>query len=454
MTTPLHEHSQLKNEGWRQANPHPSLREVYQTITVPRQGSWWRKLFAFAGPGFLVSVGYMDPGNWATDLAAGSQFGYTLLSIIFFSNLMAMLLQFLSAKLGVVTKRDLAQACRDHYSPAVSFILWVLCEIAIAACDLAEVLGSAIALNLLFGIPLFWGVCITILDVLLIIYLQNKSFRYLEAFVICLIIVVGVCFWMEVVYAQPDLDEILQGFIFDPEIIQNPNMLYIALGILGATVMPHNLYLHSSIVQTRKYEQTIEGKGEAIRFLTIDSTVALLFALFINAAILIVSASVFYRAGYYEIAAIQDAYQLLTPLLNVPVASTLFALALLASGQNSTLTGTLAGQIVMEGFLNLRLRPWIRRLLTRSIALIPALIGVGLYGEQGVTHLLIFSQIILSMQLSFAVIPLVQFTSDRKKMERFVNSRGIKYLAWFTAATIVVVNLKYLFDVGMSLDLL
>lgn len=398
-------------------------------------------MVAFAGPGYLVAVGYMDPGNWATGLAGGSRFGYTLLSVILLSNLMAMLLQGLASKLGIVTGRDLAQACRDHYSRPVAFALWVLCEIAIAACDLAEVIGTAIALNLLFGIPLAWGIGITAVDVLIVLYLQNKGFRLLEALVIGLIAVVGGCFLFELFITRPDLGEVARGFVPTTQIFTNPEMLYIAIGILGATVMPHNLYLHSSIVQTRNYEETSEGKREAVRFAFIDSTIALSFALFINAAILIVAAATFHTSGNTEVAEIQDAYKLLTPLLGVAGASTIFALALLASGQNSTITGTLAGQIVMEGFLNLRLRPWLRRLITRAIAIVPAAVVAILYGERGTAKLLIFSQVILSLQLSFAVFPLVRFTSDREKMGEFVNSIGLRISAYVVAGVIATLNL-------------
>jgi manganese transport protein len=430
--------------AWRHARTEVSLPEVHGSITVPKGLGFWRKLLAFSGPGYLVAVGYMDPGNWATDLAGGSMFGYTLLSVILLSNLMAILLQSLCAKLGIVTGRDLAQACRDHYSRPVSFVLWVLCEIAICACDLAEVIGSAIALNLLFGLPLVWGVCLTALDVLAVMYLQNKGFRYLEALVITLILTIGGCFFAEIVFSRPDVAAVLGGFMPTFEIVQNPEMLYVAIGILGATVMPHNLYLHSSIVQTRKYEHTPEGRTEAIKFATIDSTVALMFALFINGAILVVAAATFY--GKSEVAEIQDAHRLLSPMLGAPLASTLFALALLASGQNSTLTRTLAGQIVMEGFLQIRLRPWLRRLITRLIAIVPAVITTALYGESGTASLLVFSQVVLSLQLSFAVVPLVIFTSSRRKMGTFVNSTTIKVLAWTTAALIVTLNVKYLFD--------
>jgi len=431
--------------AWRLESDTPSLQEVHSTIAIQSGLGFWRKLLVFSGPGYLVAVGYMDPGNWATDLAGGSAFGYTLLSVILLSNLMAILLQSLCAKLGIVTGRDLAQACRDHYSRPVAFGLWVLCELAICACDLAEVIGSAIALNLLFGIPVLWGVCITALDVLAVMYLQNKGFRYIEALVVTLIVTIGGCFFAEILFSKPDLGAVFGGFLPRLEILQNTTMLYIAIGILGATVMPHNLYLHSSIVQTRKYERTTAGKAEAIKFATIDSTTALMFALFINGAILIVSAATFHGRGQ-DVAEIQDAYKLLSPTLGVPIASTLFALALLASGQNSTLTGTLAGQIVMEGFLRIRLRPWLRRLITRLIAIVPAVIVTAIYGEHGTASLLVLSQVVLSLQLPFAVVPLVAFTSNRRKMGEFVNPRWIKALAWATAALIISLNLKYLSD--------
>lgn len=433
------------NEGWRLANNTPSLQEVHRSIVVPKSLSFWKKMLAFSGPGYLVAVGYMDPGNWATDLAGGSKFGYTLLSVILISNLMAILLQSLCAKLGIVTGRDLAQACRDHYSKPVAIVLWLLCEIAICACDLAEVIGSAIALNLLFHIPLVWGVCITALDVLAVMYLQNKGFRYIEALVVTLILTIGGCFLAEIIFSKPDVAAVLDGFVPKPEILKNPEMLYVAIGILGATVMPHNLYLHSSVVQTRKYEQSVDGKREAIKFATLDSTVALMFALFINAAILIVSAASFYGTAE-RVEEIQDAHRLLTPMLGVTGASALFAIALLASGQNSTLTGTLAGQIVMEGFLNIRLRPWLRRLITRLIAIIPAVIVTAISGEKGTTDLLVLSQVILSLQLSFAVIPLVMFTSDRRKMGEFVNPLWVKLIAWAVAIVIAGLNAKLLFD--------
>ena len=433
--------------GFRSQPVLPSLSEVHRSLVVPPNASFFRKLLAFAGPGFLVAVGYMDPGNWATDLAGGSKYNFTLLSVIMISNLMAILLQALALKLGIVTGRDLAQACRDHYSKPVSFVLWVICELAIAACDLAEIIGSAIALNLLFGIPLIVGVCLTALDVLLILFLQNRGFRYIEALVIGLIAVIGGCFTWELIASRPDLLGIAKGFIPTAQIVTDPGMLFIAIGILGATVMPHNLYLHSSVVQTRRYELTPSGKREAIKFATIDSTLALMFALFINAAILIVSAATFYTRGRNDIAEIQDAYQLLTPMLGITGASTIFALALLASGQNSTLTGTLAGQIVMEGFLNIRIRPWLRRLITRGIAIIPAVIVTAISGAKGTTDLLVLSQVILSMQLSFAVFPLVMFTGDKLKMGEFVNGLTIKILAWVVAVVIASLNAWLLIQV-------
>ena len=428
-------------EAWRHRPGSPSLPEVHSSLPIPVTASFWRKMLAFAGPGFLVSVGYMDPGNWATDLAAGSKYSYRLLFVIMLSNLMAILLQHLALRLGIVTGRDLAQACRDHYSKPVSFVLWVLCEVAIAACDLAEVIGSAIALQLLFGIPLLWGVCLTALDVMLILFLQNRGFRYIEALVVSLIGVIGICFGLEILFSRPDLAGIAKGFFVpSKEILTNREMLYISIGILGATVMPHNLYLHSAVVQTRDYKRDREGMVQAMKFGQIDSAVALSLALFVNAAILIVSAAVFYRSGNTHVAEIQEAYKLLTPLLGVTGASALFAVALLASGQNSTLTGTLAGQVVMEGFLNIRLKPWLRRLITRGIAIVPAVIVTAMYGASGTAKLLVLSQVILSMQLSFAVFPLVMFTGEKAKMGEFVNPPWIKVLAWTVAVFIAALN--------------
>ena len=433
-------------KGWRKEKSGDSLPEVFASISVPVGGSFWRKLLAFSGPGLMVAVGYMDPGNWATDIAGGAKFGYTLLSVILISNFFAIILQYLALKLGIATERDLAQACRDHYSPLTSVCLWVLCEVAIAACDLAEVIGSALALNLLFHIPLTVGVAITALDVLVILFFQYKGFRLIESIVASLIFVILGSFTYEIVASHPDFIPILSGLIPKQQVVSNPSMLYIAIGILGATVMPHNLYQHSSIVQTRAYERNETGKKMAIKFAAIDSTVALFFAFFINAAILIVAGAAFHNSGHQGVADIMEAHKLLAPLLGATVASTLFAIALLASGQNSTLTGTLAGQIVMEGFLHIRLKPWLRRLITRGIAIIPAFIVTVMYGERGVASLLLLSQVILSMQLSFAVIPLILFTNDRHKMGRFANSMATKIIAWIVAAIILVLNLYLLYD--------
>src|ERR1700682_1537516 len=418
----------------------PSLPEAHRTVPFSSGASWFRKILAFAGPGYLVAVGYMDPGNWATDIQGGSKFGYTLLSVIVMSSLMAMFLQALSAKLGIATGRDLAQACRDHYSRRTSVVLWVLCEIAIAACDLAEVLGSAIALTLLFGLPLLAGVLLTGLEVLLVLALQGRGFRVLETLVITLIMTIAGCFAYEIFFARPLWIEAARGFLPVADILRNREMLYLAIGILGATVMPHNLYLHSSLVQTRAFQENARGKREAIRFATLDSTLALGFSLFINAAILVLGAAAFHQRGMTTVADISQAYQLLTPVLGASLASTLFAAALLCSGQNSTLTGTLAGQIVMEGFLHLRLRPWLRRLITRALAIIPAALVIGIMGEGHVTSLLILSQVVLSFQLPFAVVPLIQFTGDRSKMGEFTNSRITAVFGWAMATAIIVLN--------------
>ena len=419
----------------------PSLPEVHASVRLSRSPKFWRRLAGFIGPGFLVAVGYMDPGNWATDIAGGSRFGYTLLFVIMASNLMAILLQSLSLKVGIATERDLAQLCHQAYGARVSIFLWLGAEIAIAACDLAEVIGSAIALELLFHIPLFYGVLITGSDVLLILLLQRWGFRYIEALVITLIGTISVLFFVQVLLSRADQWQALKHLVLpSPAILTNPDMLYIAVGILGATVMPHNLYLHSSIVQSRKYERTTKGKREAILMANIDSAAALMIALFVNAAILIVAAAVFHRRGLFEVAAIQDAYKLLSPLLGVTGASTLFAVALLASGQNSSITGTLAGQVVMEGFIHLKVSPWLRRLITRSLAIVPTIIVVAFTGEQGTEKLLILSQVILSLQLSFAVVPLVLFTGNKKLMGEFVNSRWMKSTAWFVAVLIAGLN--------------
>jgi manganese transport protein len=435
--------------AWRREADALSLSEVHGSIAIPRGVPAWRKLLAFAGPGFLVAVGYMDPGNWATDLQGGAQFGYTLLSMILISNFMAILLQHLSVKLGVATGRDLAQACRDAYPRPVVWFLWVLCEIAIAACDLAEVIGSAIALKILFGIPMIWGCLITCADVLAILYLQNRGFRIVEALVITLIVTISVCFAIEICWSgfgRAGFGGMLAGFVPHAELLTNTQMLYVGIGILGATVMPHNLYLHSAIVQTRAYDRTLEGRREAIKYATIDSTTALMFALLVNAAILILAAAAFHWSGHRDVASIQDAYQLLTPLLGAGAAGVLFALALLASGQNSTLTGTLAGQVVLEGFMHFRLPPWLRRLVSRLLAIVPAVIVVGLYGDRGADELLVLSQVILSMQLGFAIWPLMRFTSDKAKMGEFANTGWLKIIGWLIVAIVIVLNGKLLFD--------
>jgi manganese transport protein len=434
-----------RSAGWRTPSPSVSLPEVHASVPVPA-GSFWKKLFAFAGPGYLVAVGYMDPGNWATDLEGGARYGYTLLSVIMLSNLMAILLQALAARLGIASGRDLAQACRDHFSRGTTIALWVICEIAIAACDLAEVIGAAIALKLLFGLPMIWGVCLTSADVLLVLLLQHYQFRYVEAIVVLLIIGIAGSFGIELWLAKPAVRAIATSVIPTTDIIRDQHMLYIAVGILGATVMPHNLYLHSSIVQTRKYGDDLASRREAVGFSVIDSTVALMSALFLNGAILIMAAAVFHGTGHQEVADISDAYLLLAPLLGTQLASTLFAVALLFSGQNATLTGTLAGQIVMEGFLNIRLRPWLRRLITRLIAIVPALITVALYGERASGDLLVLSQVILSLQLPFAVFPLVMFTGDRRKMGELVAPRWMLALAWPVAVVIAALNVWLLWQ--------
>lgn len=418
-----------------------SLEEVHRTIPFLPDFAWWRKVLAFTGPGYLVAVGYMDPGNWATDLAGGSKFGYGLLSVVILSGLMAMLLQHLSLKLGIATGKDLAQACHDHFSPPVRRILWIMAEIAITACDLAEVIGSAIALNLLFHLPIIIGVVVTACDTLLLLYLQHKGLRYLEALVITLITVILGSFSLEIFLSHPQLGSIIGGIVPTAQLFSNHEMLYLAIGILGATVMPHNLYLHSALVQSRDFGKTHLNKKDAIKYATLDSNIALTIATIVNALILIVSAATFFTRGMSNIAEIQDAYRLLTPLLGTAIASTVFALALLASGHNSTITGTLAGQVVMEGFVNIHLAPWQRRLITRLLAIIPALAIVALYGNHGLAQLLVFSQVILSMQLPFAVIPLVLFTSEKKYMGQFANSTWLKTISWTTAAVITALNI-------------
>lgn len=422
----------------------PTLGEMHASVSVPSGGHWWFRLLAFLGPGYMVSVGYMDPGNWATDIAGGAQFGYLLLSVILLSNLMAIVLQGLSARLGIATGRDLAQSCRDHFSKPVNLCLWLLCELAIIACDLAEVIGTAIALKLLFGLPLLMGAIITAVDVVLVLWLMNRGFRALEAFVIALLLVIFVCFGIQIALAAPPLQAVLAGFIPRAEVVTNPHALYLAIGIIGATVMPHNLYLHSSIVQTRAYPRTDPGRRSALRWAVTDSTLALMLALFINAAILILAAAVFHANGRTDVQEIEQAYELLAPMLGVGVASTLFAVALLASGINSTVTATLAGQIVMEGFLRLRIAPWARRLLTRGIAIVPVVVVTAIYGEQGTARLLVLSQVVLSMQLPFAVIPLVMFVGNKARMGALVAPRWLLGLAWGIAGVIVVLNVKLL----------
>ena len=433
--------------GWRRARGNPSLEEVHGSIPVAEIGPNWRKFAAFLGPGYLVAVGYMDPGNWATSIAGGSRFGYTLLFVVLLSSLMAMILQALSARLAVATGRDLAQACRDAYPAPIAALLWLLAEIAICATDLAEVIGTAIGLNLLFGIPLEIGVVITALDVFLVLYLQTKGFRWVEALVITLLGVIAACFLLQIIMADPKWGDLLRGFAPSTEIVRNPDMLYLALGIIGATVMPHNLYLHSGIVQTRAYHADATGKRQAIRFTTIDSTLALLFALLINASILVLAASAFHAKGSTEVVELDKAHALLHPLLGSALAPTLFAVALLCCGLNSTVTATMAGQIVMEGFLNIRLAPWLRRLITRGIAIVPAAGVTIFYGESGAGQLLILSQVILSLQLPFAVIPLVMFTAERRKMGEFTAPRWLTAIAGIVATTIIILNLKLIFDV-------
>lgn len=435
--------------AWNSSNPADG-NGMLRSVSVNESGHWIRRLLGFMGPGYLVAVGYMDPGNWATDLAGGSSFGYSLLWIIMLSNLMAILLQILAARLGIATGMDLAQACRAHYSRKSALAQWVICEIAICATDLAEVIGTAIALNLLFNIPLAWGVTLTVLDVLVVLWLQQRGFRYFEALIIGLLSVIFVCIVFNLILAQPQWREVAAGIIPNSQTITDPAMLYVAIGIIGATVMPHNLYLHSSTVQTRRYALDEEGRRSAMKWASIDVVIALLLALVVNASILITAAAVFHASGHREVAEIQDAYHLLTPLLGTGLASILFGLALLASGQSSTLTATLAGQIVMEGYVQLKMRPWLRRLLMRSIAIVPALIATIYYGESGTAKLLVFSQVVLSLQLPFAVIPLVRFTSDRKRMGGFVNPRWMSCLAWLVAGIIVSLNGAMLYGLLMN----
>ena len=427
--------------GWHSERKRPTLSEVFRTIHIPENAPFWRHLLAFFGPGYLVAVGYMDPGNWATDIGGGALYNYRLVSVVVISSLLAVFLQALSAKLGIVTGRDLAQACRDSYSRPVSIFLWLSAEVAIVACDIAEVIGAAIALNLLFHIPMPIGVAVTALDVLLVLALQHKGFRWIETLVITLIATMMVIFVVELIYARPDWFGVLAGVMPRREIVQNPAMLYISLGILGATVMPHNLYLHSSIVQTRRHGYTLKELRHSVRSAYADSTIALTLALFVNAAILILAAAAFYRTGHKDVADIQGAYKLLTPLLGASLATPLFAIALLASGQNSTLTGTMAGQVILEGFTHFQIPAWLRRMISRCIAIVPAFVAVSYFGSKGTNGLIIFSQVVLSAQLSFAVVPLIQFTSDKQKMGPFVNGIATKAIGWSMAVVIAGLNL-------------
>ncbi len=440
----------LSESGWRRARTTPSLSEVFGTIATRPQGSLGKKLVAFLGPGYLVAVGYMDPGNWATSLAGGSKFGYALLTIALLSNIMAIILQALCARLGIGAGRDLAQACRDAFPRAVSWPLWVLAEIAICSTDLAEVIGTAIGLNLLFGIPLEIGVIITACDVFLILWMQNLGFRWIEAFIVTMLGVIAVCFTIQIAMADPDWGAVIRGFAPTTDIVTNPDMLYLSLGILGATVMPHNLYLHSGVVQTRRFGDTVPDKREAIKLATLDSTIALMFALLINASILILAAATFNKAGKTDVAELDQAYSFLAPLLGSAIAPTLFGIALLCCGLNSTVTATLSGQIVMEGFLDIRLPPWLRRLVTRAIAIVPAAIVTIWYGEKGTAQLLILSQVILSLQLPFAIVPLVMFTSDRNKMGELIAPRWLTALAALVAAIVIALNVKLLVDFAVG----
>ena len=444
-------HREARAQGWRRPSREPSLADVFGTIRTRPTGPLWKKLVAFLGPGYLVAVGYMDPGNWATSLAGGSKFGYALLSIALLSNIMAIILQALCARLGIATRRDLAQACRDAFPRWVSYPLWGLAELAICATDLAEVIGTAIGLNLLFGIPLELGVILTALDVFLILAMQRLGFRYIEAFIVAMLGVIAACFAVQIAMADPDWGQVIRGFAPTVEIVKNPDMLYLALGILGATVMPHNLYLHSGIVQTRAFGKSLPEKREAITLATMDSTIALMFALLINASILILAAATFHRTGQTNVAELDQVHSFLAPLLGSAFAPTLFAIALLCCGLNSTVTATLSGQIVMEGFLDIRLPPWMRRLFTRAIAIIPAAIVTIWYGSEGTAKLLILSQVILSLQLPFAIVPLVMFTADKRKMGAFLAPRWVTVLAAAIAATVITLNVKLLWDFATSL---
>jgi len=436
---------ELPTAGWRLPVREASLPEVFRSIPVPKNASFWRRLLAFIGPGYIVAVGYMDPGNWATDIKGGAVYNYSLLSVILASNFIAIFLQALACKLGIVGGRDLAQACRDAYSRPVAIMLWLSAEIGIVACDIAEVIGAAIALNLLFHIPLTVGVILTGADVLIVLALQGKGFRWIEAFIMVLIGTMMAIFTLELIYVKPDWFGVLGGFIPRPQIITDPAMLYIALGILGATVMPHNLYLHSSIIQTRRYGRSVGELGNALKAAYTDSTIALMLALFVNGAILVLSAAAFFRSGLHDVGDIDQAYKLLSPLLGTALATPLFAIALLASGQNSTITGTMAGQIILEGFTNFKIPAWVRRMISRLIAIVPCVFATMLAGPGGTGKLLIFSQVVLSAQLSFAVIPLVQFTSDKIKMGPFVNGLGVKILGWTLGGIIALLNAYLIF---------
>ena len=437
------EQNEYPHVGWQRRGQRESLPEVFRSIPVPRGASWLRRLLAFIGPGYLVAVGYMDPGNWATDIAGGAAFNYRLLSVVLLSSLMAMFLQSLAAKLGIVTGRDLAQACHEAYGKKASVFLWLSAEVAIVACDIAEVIGAAIALNLLFHIPMMLGVILTAMDVLLVLALQHRGFRWIETLVITLIATMMVIFFVEIIYSKPEWwggTGVMSGFLIHQDLVRNHAMLYIGLGIIGATVMPHNLYLHSSIIQTRRFDFSLPALRESIRMAYLDSSIALVLAFFVNAAILILAAAAFYRSGHHNVDSIETAYKLLTPLLGASLATPLFAIALLASGQNSTLTGTMAGQVVLEGFTHFKIKPWLRRMISRCIAIVPAIIAVGIYGPGGTANLMIGSQVVLSIQLSFAVIPLIQFTSDKAKMGTFVNGRVTKLIGWSMAAVIAILN--------------
>ena len=442
--------SGVRKSGWRRERGRPALAEVFGSIATRPTGSFGKKLLSFRGPGYLVAVGYMDPGNWATSLAGGSKFGYTLLTVALLSNLMAILLQALCARLGIGSGRDLAQACRDAFPRAVSWPLWLMAEVAICATDLAEVIGTAIGLNLLFGVPLEIGVLLTALDVFLILWMQSLGFRYVEIFVVTLLVIIAGCFAVQIALADPNWAAVIKGFAPTTEIVRDPEMLYIALGILGATVMPHNLYLHSGVVQTRRFGTSVEDRREAIKLATADSTIALMFALLINASILILAAATFHKAGKMDVAELDQAHGLLLPLLGSAIAPTLFGIALLCCGLNSTVTATLSGQIVMEGFLDIKLPPWARRLLTRSIAIVPAAVVTVWYGEKGTAQLLILSQVVLSLQLPFAIVPLVLFTADRSKMGPLVAPRWVTLLAALTAITVISLNIKLIYDFAVG----